>query len=179
MNHITDDDLIDYLHGGTVDDATDARIHEHLSVCTACRSRHDAEASIGEMLRASALAEERELPALIKANVWAAIRDAQPTPLERLRAFISPALALPIAAAFALAMYLGVPIIRGEHATGSPSVAAAYYFEEHAAEGLENPLADHVTTNAALAPERATSTSAPLIDAADAATLDDVAATRE
>ena len=77
-------------------------------------------------------------------------------------------------------MYFGVPVIRGNHAAELPSVAAAYYFEEHAAAGLENPLADHVGTNSTLAfGSAAASTTAPLIDAADAATLDDVAASRE
>jgi predicted anti-sigma-YlaC factor YlaD len=179
MNHITDDDLLDYLHHG-LPDAADARIHDHLAVCGGCRSRFDAEAALGELLRASALAQEREFPSIIKAHVWGAIRAAEPTPIERLRAFMSPALAAPLAVAAALLLYLGVPVIRGEHATGSPTVAAAYYFEEHAAEGLENPLADHVNTASPLALEHAASAaSAPLIDAADAATLDDVAAARE
>jgi predicted anti-sigma-YlaC factor YlaD len=177
MNHFTDDELIDYLHN-EVTDAVDARIHAHLAHCGDCSARYDAEASVGELLRASALADERPFPSIIKAGVWAAIRASAPTPLERLRAFLRPALAIPLAAAFALLLYLGVPVFRGDRAS-SPTVAAAYYFEEHAAEGLENPLADHVNTNATLAFGRAaTWASAPLIDAADAATLDDVAAAR-
>jgi hypothetical protein len=116
---------------------------------------------------------------MIRANVWAAIRAAQPTPLERFRAFINPLVAVPVAATLALLTYLSVPVIRGDRAT-APTVAAAYYFEEHAAEGLENPLADHVNTNATLAFGRTSAAaSSPLIDAADAATLDDVAASRE
>jgi anti-sigma factor (TIGR02949 family) len=178
MNHFTDDDLIDYLHG-EVSDEVDARIHAHLARCSDCSARYDAEASVGEMLRASALAEERAFPPIVRARVWAAIRSAQPTPLERLRGFISPLVAVPLVAVLALLMYLSVPVLRGERAT-APTVAAAYYFEEHAAEGLENPLADHVNTNATLALEHtAVATSAPLIDAADAAPLDDVAAARE
>ena len=179
MNHFTDDDLIDYLHS-EVTDAVDVRIHAHLAECRDCSARYDAEAALGDMLRASALAEERELPALIKAQVWAAIRAAEPTFLERVRAFVSPALAVPLAAALALLMYFGIPVIRGDRATSSPTVAAAYYFEEHAAVGLENPLADHVNTNATLALGRTSAgASAPLIDAADAATLDDIAVSRE
>jgi hypothetical protein len=135
---------------------------------------------VGEMLRSSALAEERELPSIVKARVWAAVRDSEPTFLERLRAFAAPGFAVPVAAALALLMYFGIPVIRAENAAGSPTVAAAYYFEEHAAEGLENPLADHANTTATLAfGQSSPSASAPLIDAADAATLDDVAASRE
>jgi predicted anti-sigma-YlaC factor YlaD len=179
MNHFTDDDLIDYLHN-EVTDAVDVRMHAHLAQCRDCSARYDAEAAVSEMLRASVLAEEREFPALITAQVWAAIRVAEPTFLERVRAFVSPALAVPLVAALALLMYFAVPIMRGDHATSSPTVAAAYYFEEHAAAGLENPLADHVNTNATLALGRSTAgASAPLIDAADAATLDDVAASRQ
>jgi hypothetical protein len=93
---------------------------------------------------------------------------------------VSPALAVPLAAALALLMYFAVPVIRGSHATEPPGVAAAYYFEEHAAAALENPLADHASTNTTLAfGSAAAATAAPLIDAAEAATLDDVAASRE
>lgn len=179
MNHITDDDLIDYLHD-EVDDAVGTRLHAHMAVCRACAERYDAEASLTELLRDAVKASEREMPSLVKAQVWAAIRDAQPSLLDRIRAIVTPAVAVPLAAALALLMYLGVPVIRGDRATGSPTVAAAYYFEEHAALGLENPLADHVNTNAALAYGNSAATgSAPLIDAAAAATLDDVAAARE
>jgi anti-sigma factor (TIGR02949 family) len=180
MNHFTDDDLIDYLHR-EVSDEVDARIHAHLAHCSDCSARYDNEAAVGEMLRSSALAEERAFPPMIRAQVWAAIRAAQPTPLERFRAFISPVVVVPFAAALALLMYFSVPVIRGDRAT-APTVAAAYYFEEHAAQGLENPLADHVNTNATLAfgtSSPSSAASSPLIDAADAATLDDLAASRE
>ena len=181
MNHYTDDDLIDYLHG-EVSDEVDARIHAHLALCGDCSMRYDAEAGVGEMLRASALAAERPFPPMIRAHVWATIRAAEPTLLERVRALINPLVAVPTAAALALLMYFSVPIVRGDRAT-APTVAAAYYFEEHAAAGLENPLADHVNTNATLAfghsGTSARAASSPLIDAADAATLDDLAASRE
>jgi hypothetical protein len=177
MNHITDDDLIDYLHR-ECSDSLDARIHAHLAGCRECRERHDAEAAFGEQLRAGARRDEREFPA-IRAEVWAAIRTAEPTLGERLTSLFRPAFALPVAAAFAALLYLGVPIIRADRAADSPTVAVAYYLEEHAAEGLENPLADHGNTNATLALESApASANAPLIDAADAATLDDFAPTR-
>jgi anti-sigma factor RsiW len=179
MKHFTNDELIDYLHN-EVSDAVDARIHAHLAQCRDCSARYEAEATAREALRAAARASELELPSIVKAGVWAAIRAAEPTLLERVRAFISPALAVPLAAGLALLMYFGVPVIRANHAGASPTVAAAYYFEEHAAEGLENPLADHVNTNATLALGRTTAgASSSLIDAANAATLDDVAASRE
>jgi predicted anti-sigma-YlaC factor YlaD len=177
MNHITDDDLIDYLHRECADSA-DARIHAHLIGCRDCRERHDAEAALGDALRAFAHDDERELPAGVRAEVWAAIRGAQPSFAERLTTWLRPAFALPVAAVIAVLLFLGVPIVRADHAAESPTVAAAYYLEEHAAEALETPLADRVNTNATLALESApSSATAPLIDAADAATLDDVVAT--
>jgi anti-sigma factor RsiW len=178
MNHITDDDLIDYLHD-EVSDALGLRIHDHLAGCGSCRARCDDEAAVGEMLRSSALASERELPGLVRAQVWAAVRDMEPTFFDRVRGVLTPFVAVPLAAMLALVLYLGVPVIRGAHATGAPSVAAVYYFEEHAAEAQENPLADHVNPNASLAAgPTGSSSGAPLIDAADAATLDDVVAAR-
>jgi hypothetical protein len=178
MKHYTDDELIDYLHA-ELSDAADALLHAHLEECADCRLRCDAEASVGDMLRASALAAEREFPALIRAQVWASIRAAEPTLLERIRAFVAPAVAVPLAAVFALLLYFGVPIVRSANST-APTVSARYYLEEHAAEGQENPLADHLITNAMLAAQPAAPAgSAPLIDAADAATLDDLVATRE
>lgn len=172
MKHYTTDDLIDYLHGELAA-AADARIHAHLAECADCRALYEAEAALGDMLRAAARADEREFPSIVKARVWEAVRNEEPTALERLRAIFRPVVAVPLAAALALVAYFGVPAVRGTNvATGAPTVAAAYYLEEHAAEGQENPLADHTNVHATFAAERsATPTTAPLIDAADAATL--------
>ncbi len=178
MKHYTDDDLIDYLHG-ELDDTADAGVHFHLEECGDCRSRYDAEAALGELLRSSSLGQDRELPAMLRAHVWASIRAAEPSLLERVRAVINPIVAVPLAAAFALLLYIGVPVVRGSHATGAPTVSAVYYLEEHAAEGQENPLADRLTTvMPASGQSPIPSTSAALIDAADAATLDDLVADR-
>jgi predicted anti-sigma-YlaC factor YlaD len=171
MKHYTNEILIDYLHG-ELPAAEDARLYAHLAICDDCRSRHDAEASLGEMLRAAARSDEREFPSLIKAKVWVAIRNAEPTFADRLRAFLRPAIAAPLVAMLALFAYFGVPIIRG--GAGAPSVGIAYYLDEHTAEAQENPLADHTNVNATFAVERSQApATAPLIDAADAATLDD------
>ena len=178
MKHYTDDDLVDYLHG-ELSDAQDVLVHAHLAQCTDCRLRCDAEAGLSDVLRSSFLGQEREMPAMIRAQVWAALDAARPTPLERLRAFLTPVVAVPLAAALAFLMYLGVPVLRGEHATGPVTVSALYYLEQHAAVGQENPLADHMSANASLAVQPAAPGSSPLIDAADAATLDDVVAARE
>ncbi|GAC1410360.1 MAG: hypothetical protein NVSMB64_19470 [Candidatus Velthaea sp.] len=171
MNHYTEDILIDYIHG-EVSPAEDVRIHAHLAACDACRITYDAQAAIGDLLRASARAEEREFPSLIKARVWEAVRAEQPAFADRVRALLRPVFVLPAAAALAIAAYLGVPALHTIGAHGTPTVAAAFYLEEHAAEGQQNPLADHTNVNATFAVERnAVATTTPLIDAADAATL--------
>ncbi len=179
MKHYTDDDLVDYLHG-ELGDAADVLAHAHLAECTDCRRRLDAEAAVGEMLRSSTFAHEREFPSMIRAQVWASIRASEPSLLERIQAFFSPAVAVPLAAFLALLLYFGVPVLRSVNATGAPTVSALYYLDEHAALGQENPLADHMNTNTTLvSPTPSSIVSAPLIGAADAATLDDLVATRE
>ncbi|GAC1416564.1 MAG: hypothetical protein NVSMB5_06780 [Candidatus Velthaea sp.] len=171
MKHYTEDILIDYMHG-EVSPAEDARIHTHLAGCDDCRAHYDAQASIGDLLRATARADEREFPSLIKARVWEAIRVQEPTVADRVRAFLRPAIALPVAAALAVAAYFGVPALHSNGANSAPTVAAAFYLEEHAAEGQQNPLADHTNINASFAVDRnAAPATAPLIDAVDAATL--------
>jgi predicted anti-sigma-YlaC factor YlaD len=171
MKHYTEDILIDYIHG-ELPGGEDVLVHAHLAACDDCRALHDAEAAFGDMLRASASSQELEFPSIIKARVWAAIRDAEPTFADRLRSFLRPAIAAPVVAALAIAVYLGAPILHS--GIGAPSVGVAYYLEEHAAEAQENPLADHTNVNASIALDRANApATAPLIDAADAATLDD------
>jgi predicted anti-sigma-YlaC factor YlaD len=87
--------LIDYLHGElTVRD--DAAVLLHLDACAACRALHDEEAALGEILRSAAARDELAFPSMIKAKVWAAVRDEQPSWLDRLRAW-GPRIAVPAA----------------------------------------------------------------------------------
>ena len=138
--HYDADTLADYLHGEIGPEA-DAAIHAHLDACVACRALYDETASVRDWLRAAARADEREFPSLIKARVWEAVRSAEPTFLDRLRAAVRPAIALPIAAAIAVFAYVGAPAI---HLPGSApaGVAATTLLEEHAAVASDNPLAD-------------------------------------
>ena len=172
MTHYSEEILIDYIHG-EVSATEDARIHAHMEACEPCRATFDAQAAIGDLLRASARENEREFPSTIKARVWEAVRNERPSLADRLRGLLQPAIAVPIVALLAVAAYLGVPSV---HELGShgPTVAAAFYLEEHAAEGQDNPLADRTNVNATFATDRAAApTAIPLIDAADAATLPD------
>jgi predicted anti-sigma-YlaC factor YlaD len=139
-NHYTNDAFIDYLHGELAP-AVDARLHEHLLACETCRAAYEAEARLGDWLRQAAHADERDLPAMVKARVWEAVRAQRPTLGERLRDALRPALTLPLGVAMAALVLIVYPSL---HQTESvPTVAASYYLDEHAAEGQENPLADH------------------------------------
>jgi len=157
-HHSTTDELIDYLHGELAP-AEDARIHAHLLVCETCRAAYEAEARLGEWLRGSARADERELPALLKAHVWETVRAQRPSLGERLRAALRPALLLPAGVALAAVAFVVYP---AGHAPGSaPTVAASYYLDEHAAEGQENPLADHPITATVITASDTSSEAAP------------------
>ncbi len=171
--HFDRENLIDYLHGALAPEA-DAALFEHLEVCASCRALHDEEAALSEALRAAARAEELELPAMVRARVWDAVRREKPSWRERLLTGWGPRLALPVAAALALVAYLGGPIVR-HGAVATPGVAAAYFLDEHNAEVQNNPLGPGAAP--AVDPTdgqgTAAATAASYIDTADAATLDD------
>lgn len=169
-SHYDRDTLIDYLHGALDADA-DARVFAHLNACAACRTVHDEEAAIGELLRSAARAEERELPSMVKARVWDAVRRERPAFGQRLLSGWGPRLALPVAAALALFAYLGVPVLRAPQAPAG--ISAMYYLDEHNAE-VRSPLGQGVSP-AVYGPDQTTTTgaaAAAYIDTADAATLD-------
>jgi anti-sigma factor RsiW len=167
MTHYTSDNLIDYLHG-ELGVAVDAQVYAHLAECPDCRRLADDEAMIADSLRAAAQAVELELPSLVKARVWEAIRTEQPSLVARLRATLNPFIMVSVALALAAFVLVGIPVM---HASGvTPrSVAATYYLDEHAIEGQAEPLADRqmsAATATALTPA-----SVPLlVDAASAST---------
>jgi anti-sigma factor RsiW len=137
--HYNIETLEDYLHGA-LGPERDAAIHAHLEGCADCSVLYDEAAGVRDWLRAAARAEEREFPSMIKARVWEAVRTAQPTWLDRVRAAWRPMIAVPVAGVVAVALYVSIPAVQGTHA--APGVAASYLMEEHAAVASENPLAD-------------------------------------
>jgi anti-sigma factor RsiW len=170
--HYTSDDFIDYLHGELPADS-DARVHAHLLTCDACRALCESEAQVGDWLRSAAAAEERELPPMVKARIWEAVRERRPTFADRLGALLRPVVAVPVGAVFAALVFVAFPVLHASGIGPAPTVSAAYYLEEHAAEGLENPLADHPIGAATVTGDpAATSPTIREADAADAATLD-------
>jgi len=166
--HYDRETLTDYLHGALEPDA-DAAVFAHLEHCTACEAVHGEETALGEALRAAARADELEFPSMIKARVWDAIRHAQPSWLDRLRAW-GPRLAVPVAAVIALGAYLGTPVWRS--ATQPIGVTAAFYLDEHNAEAQQNPFGPGAAPAVYTDTQDRASTAAAYIDTADAATLD-------
>lgn len=140
MQHLTNDNLIDYVHNALPPEA-DAAAHAHIDACAACRDEYTAEVALTEALRAHARAEERELPSMVKAAIWSAIRDARPTWRQHLTAWLRPAIALPVAALLAAALYFG-PALRPGHTTPAPAIEAAYYLQDHASMNATVPFGE-------------------------------------
>lgn len=129
--HPSTEKLIDYIHR-ELSPEDDASILLHVEACEECRLRYETEARLSEALRMHARLDERELPQGVVNSIWAAI-DADPEPsfAEKLRAWFRPAVAVPIAAVAALAIYFGVTTT---HRAGEmPTIDAAYYLDDHAA----------------------------------------------
>jgi hypothetical protein len=97
-----------------------------------------------EMLRTYASNTERELPATLKAQIWSRIRSATPSPWSRFAGWFKPAVAVPVAAALALAAYFGTTY-GSSH--GAPSIEAAYYLQDHAALNSTVPFNDRSSIN--------------------------------
>ena len=88
--HLANPLLIDYMHAGLTPEE-DARVYAHLEACPACRAEYDAELALTDLLRAYALSETRELPPMLKADLWERIRAARPSPLQTLAGWLRPA----------------------------------------------------------------------------------------
>ncbi|MDQ6823592.1 MAG: zf-HC2 domain-containing protein [Candidatus Eremiobacteraeota bacterium] len=145
--HLTTEQLVDYVHSA-LSPGEDASIHAHLDDCGHCRDDYAAEVSLTEALRKQAILEERELPGVVKAAIWSEIRNARPSPISRLAALWRPAIALPLAAVLALAVYFG-PGVLHRQAQDSPSIEAAYYLQDHAALNNTVPFGDRTGANPA------------------------------
>jgi predicted anti-sigma-YlaC factor YlaD len=129
--HPTQEQLIDYLHG-ELSPGADASLLLHLDGCTGCRADYEAQARLSEDLRAFARSEERDLPVQIRPLIWAAIESGSRPPswADRLAMLLRPAIALPAAAAIAIAAFAGYAVSLPHAGT---TIDAAYYLDDHAA----------------------------------------------
>jgi anti-sigma factor RsiW len=130
--HIPTDQLIDYLHQ-ELSPAEDALVLSHLTGCAACAGELERESALTDALRAAALRDERDLPPMLKAHVWDAIR-REPAP-SIWPAWLRPALAFPAAAIVAAGAMLSLGALQN----GAPRITANYYLAAHAS-GRANPL---------------------------------------
>jgi predicted anti-sigma-YlaC factor YlaD len=143
MQHLTNDILLDYVHG-ELSPAQDASVYTHIEQCEACRLEFEAEVALGEMLRANARSEERELPSAVKAEIWDRVRNGKPSVLKTAFGWLRPAVAIPVAAAIAIAAYFGSTYAGPQ---GAPSIEASYYLQDHAAMNSTIPFSDHTSAN--------------------------------
>ena len=139
--HLSTDLLMDFVHG-ELSPTKDAMAHAHLARCGACREAYELETTLSEALRAAAKAEEREMPSLVSAAVWARIRSAEPGPLAKLAAWLRPAYALPVAAALLIGGFFVSPLA---HPAVHHTIDASYYLEAHAAQTSATPLSEPST----------------------------------
>jgi anti-sigma factor RsiW len=143
MQHLTNDQLLDYVHG-ELTPADDASVYAHIEQCEPCRAEYESEVALGEMLRAHAAREERELPSAVKAEIWERVRSGKPSAWSRAFGWMRPAIAVPVAAAIAVAAYFGTTHLGPQ---GAPAIEAAYYLQDHAAMNSTIPFSDHTSAN--------------------------------
>lgn len=129
--HVSPETIIDYLHE-ELEPGEDARVHAHISQCAQCAAAFNAQTRLTERLRALARSEERDLPARVLYGVRRQAQAARPAWWMQLRAPFRPAMGLPAAAVLVLAAALGLSWIV-PHGTQTPSIAANYYLDDHAA----------------------------------------------
>jgi anti-sigma factor RsiW len=141
QEHPSIDQLVDYGRG-ELSPRDDATIHAHLTTCAACAEAYDAETRLVELLRRRAGAEERELPPGFADAILARAAADTASPAfwswNRLEDLLRPAVAVPVAAAIAVAIYVSAS---GWHGSAkNDAVDAAYYIENHAALASTTPF---------------------------------------
>lgn len=136
--HLTPDEIVDYLHG-ELPIEKDAAVAMHLAQCRICAEARDAEAALTEMLRAVAQSQERTVPSAVRSSIRAAA-ERSPQPTSRTSRFMRPAVALPIALAAGVLIWLGMrTTIVNQPKT---AIAAGYLVDHHAMLSAIAPFAD-------------------------------------
>lgn len=145
--HVTEEQLIDYLHGELAP-GTDAALLLHLEGCGDCRARYDGQARLSEVLHAHARATERDLPLGFEARIRAAAESSDPARAGRgFPGWLRPALAIPFAAVFVIATLLSYEL-SAHH--GTTTIDAAFYLDDHAALTSRVPFGEGGTVPSAL-----------------------------
>jgi anti-sigma factor RsiW len=131
--HPTVNELIDYLHHELPPEA-DAQMLLHLRSCRQCARRYEEEARLSETLRTYARQTERELPQGISLLIRERIaRETRSPWSERFAALLRPFVAVPVAAAIAVAIYFGYDATHAGMPPKRTVIDAAYYLNDHEA----------------------------------------------
>ena len=147
--HLSNDTIIDYIHG-ELPPAMDALAHAHVHACGACRAELERETRLSEALKFEAAQDDRDLPSIVKAQIWQVVRSERPSFSTRLMNLLRPAIAVPAAAVLVAVVYFASPIGHGGSARVPAMVDASYYLEQHAAEQIQSPFAERNTPTAVL-----------------------------
>jgi anti-sigma factor RsiW len=135
--HPSIEELVDYMHD-ELPPERDAAVHAHLAECASCMQMRDYEASLTDLLRAHASAEERELPPSVIAGIRGGIARPMRPAWSPLHLLLRPALAVGAAAAIAAIVYFGNP---ARHAGPALTrIEAAYYLDNHTALTATTPF---------------------------------------
>jgi|HubBroStandDraft_5_1064220.scaffolds.fasta_scaffold00890_3 anti-sigma factor RsiW len=136
--HLTPDEIVDYLHG-ELPITRDAAVAMHLAQCRTCAEAREAEAALTEMVRAVAQKQERTVPSAMMSSIRAAA-ERPPQRASRPFWFARPLVALPVALAAGLAIWLGMRSFTVN--PPKPSIAAGYLVDRHAITSAIAPFAD-------------------------------------
>jgi anti-sigma factor RsiW len=136
--HLTAEEIVDYLHG-ELPVTKDAFVAMHLAQCRACADARDAEVALTEMVRAVAYTQERAVPSAVTSSIRAAA-ERRPRPASRFSWFARPAVALPVALAAGVLIWLGMraTIVNQPKTT----ITADYLVGHHAMFSAITPFAD-------------------------------------
>ncbi len=139
MKHLTEIQLTDYLHHALAPE-DDAAVYAHVQTCPECAAALREETALTEALKRFAAAEERDLPQGVQATIWSRVEElsAPRAFADRLRAWLRPAIALPVAAVIVLGLLLAPQFTHGPTQT----IDAAYYLDAHAAVNGTIPFGD-------------------------------------
>ena len=149
--HLTADEIVDYLHG-ELPVTKDAFVAMHLAQCRTCADARDEEVALTEMVRAVASTQERAVPSAMMSSIRAAA-ERRPRSTSRFAWFVRPAVALPVALAAAVLIWVGI-----RSTVVSPpktTIAADYMVDRHTMFSAITPFADDAPIPAAFASDDA------------------------
>lgn len=143
MLHPSRTEIIDYDRR-ELSSERDALVHAHLLECASCATVHENETLLISVLRTRLSTEERELPS----SILLALRERIAPPLAWWQKLTQPIIAIPVAAACALALFFGSGYL---HSVQRPQLDAADFLQDHNALTHTTPFQSDTAVPAELA----------------------------